>query len=204
MRETRPRPATARLRSHWFKSERPRTAGEVAAAVAFVVWRIAQQVVRNMRRADFEIEAGDPYFDFLAEWLIFLAQAADRVAFERLPDQRVAFTTVVANRVAETLADNQADLLGTAPERDRKSAFIDLFNLRLDDYTDFGRDDYGRMRYLAQKLSHVAGPRDQLWVHEQVMEIEAPAAVDQLCAAIDSLLDPAPRPTRRAGGVSGE
>lgn len=201
---TAARPAGLRVRSHWFKSERPKSVEEIAGAVAFIVWRGAHQALRNMRNADFEIDAGPRYFAFLAEWLIFLAQIADRIAYDRFGDKRPAFTTVVANRLGETLAGNRNDLLGDEPGGDQKSAFIDLFNLRLEDYIDFDGDDYGRMRYLAQRLAQVVGPHDQLWVHEQVMEIEAPQAAALLDGAIRDLLGEVPRRTRGDGSVSGE
>ena len=193
-----------RIKSHWFKSERPKAVAEIAGAVAFIVWRVAQQVLRNMRRADFEINAGPQYFDFLAEWLIFLVQGADRVAFERLGEARVEFTTVLANRVGEMLADNRSDLLADADVAEIKERFIDLLNLRLSDYADFERIDYGCLRFLAGQLAHVVGPRDTVWVHDQVMEIEAPQAVELVERGIDGLLDDAPRQRTPQERVSGE
>lgn len=193
-----------RIKNHWFKSERPKTVPEIAGAVAFTVWRVAQQVLRNMRRADFDIETGPQYFDFLTEWLIFLVQSADRIAFERLGGDRVEFTTVLANRVGEFLADNRSDLLGDATAVDLKGRFIDLLNLRLSDYADFDLIDYGCLRYFAGQLAHVVGPRDTVWVHDQVMEIEAPQAVELIERGISGLLDDAPRPASQRERVSGE
>jgi len=193
-----------RIKNHWFKSERPKTVPEIAGAVAFTVWRVAQQVLRNMRRADFDIETGPQYFDFLTEWLIFLVQSADRIAFERLGEDRVEFTTVLANRVGEFLADNRSDLLGDASAVDLKGRFIDLLNLRLSDYADFDLIDYGCLRYFAGQLAHVVGPRDTVWVHDQVMEIEAPQAVELVERGISGLLDDAPRPASQRERVSGE
>jgi len=199
-----PRPTAVRVRSHWFKSERPKTVEEIAGAVAFIIWRGSHQALRNMRNASFEIDAGPKYFDFLAEWLIFLAQIADRTAYVRFGEKRLGFTTVVANRLGETLAGNRHDLLGDENGADQKSAFIDLFNLRLDDYVDFDQDDFGRTRYLAQKLAQVVGPHDQIWVHEQVMEIEAPQAAVLLNGAILDLLGEAPPRSRASDSMSGE
>lgn len=208
MATTRPgdavaRPARARVRSRWFKSGRARGPEEIGGAIAFIVWRIANQVLRNLRNADFRIDTGEPYFEFLAEWLVYLAQVADRVAYERMGDARLAFTSVVANRLGETLADNRNDLLGPEPAVDRKSAFIDRFNLRLDDYIEFGGDEFGRMRYLADRLTRIAGDQDRVWIHEQVMEIEAPQAALQLGGAMADLMSVAPRRSRasRQGGA---
>jgi len=195
-----------RVRSHWFRSERPKTRAEIAGALAFIAWRVAQQVLRNMRRADFEIDPGPKYFDFLAEWLVFLVHVADCVAWSRFGDAgRVEFTSAMANRLAEIHADNRADLLGPWQARDgagAKEAFIDLLNLRLADYTDFPVQEdadvpYGALRYLADHLSFVVGERDTIWVHEQVMEIEAPQAADTIRRGFRDLRgEGAPRPRR--------
>ncbi|HYB52106.1 MAG TPA: hypothetical protein VED47_13450 [Burkholderiaceae bacterium] len=193
-----------RIRNHWFKSERPKAVAEVAGAVAFIAWRVAQQALRNMRRADFEINAGPQYFDFLTEWLIFLVQCADRTAWARLGEARVEFTTVLANRLGEMLADNRGDLLADAPPAEIKERFIDLLNLRLTDYADFESMDYGCLRYFAGQLAHVVGPRDTVWVHDQVMEIEAPQAIELVERGIEGLLDETPRQRRRQREVSGE
>jgi hypothetical protein len=204
MQISRPGPSPMRIKNHWFKNERPKSVPEIAAAVAFIAWRVAQQVLRNMRRADFDIQAGPKYFDFLSEWLIFLVQSADRTVSERLPGERVEFTTVLANRVGEILADNRSDLLGDAGAAELKDRFIDLLNLRMSDYADFDRIDYGCLRYLAGQLAHVVGPRDTVWVHDQVMEIEAPQAVALLARGIDGLLDDSPRRASRSARMSGE
>src|SRR5512135_3229246 len=102
-----------RVKSNWFRSGREKTPKEIAGAVAFIVWRIAENALKNTRKADFEIAIGPQYFAFLAEFLIFLVQLADRIAFRHFgEDERIAFTTELANRVGENLAENQRDLLG--------------------------------------------------------------------------------------------
>jgi hypothetical protein len=200
-----------RVRSHWFKSERPKTPREIAGAMAFIIWRVTQQALKNMRRADFEIAAGPKYFDFIAEWLIFLSHIADSMVWARIgPEKRIEFTTVLANRVGEIYADNRDELLGPSQSQGAaatKAGFIDLLNLRLTDYGDFEfRDgvDYGCLRYLASQLSAVVGPHDTIWVHEQVMEIEAPQAVETICRSFRDLFGEEPRPVRRRPGVSGD
>jgi hypothetical protein len=204
MQASRAGSSTMRVKNHWFRNERPKAVADIAGAVAFIVWRGAQQVLRNMRRADFDIETGPKYFDFLSEWLIFLVQCADRTAFERLGEARIEFTTVLANRVGEIFADNRNDLLGDASAAEIKDRFIDLLNLRLSDYADFERIDYGCLRYLAGQLAHVVGPRDTVWVHDQVMEIEAPQALEWVERGIGGLLDESPRRGSRSECVSGE
>lgn len=207
------RPPSIRLKSRWFRSERPRGAREVAGAAAFIVWRIAGNVLASMRNADFEIPPGPRYFDFLAEWLVFLVQVSDRVIYTRFDaEQRFEFVCTLANRVAEILTDNRADLLGVAaelPVSAGKDCFIDTLNLRSLDYAEFRFEndeaDYGFRRFLADRLVDVVGERDTVWVHDQVMEIEVPRAVELLRKGLAGLLDEDAPPARRRGvAVSGD
>src|SRR4030067_1924400 len=102
-----------RIKSHWFKSEREKTPQEIAGALAFTIWRIADNALKNPRKANFEIAIGPQYFSFLTEFLIFLVQVADRIAFRRLsPEARFDFTSTLANRVAENYAENHRRLMG--------------------------------------------------------------------------------------------
>lgn len=193
-----------RIKSQWFRPGRPKPVAEIAGAVAFIVWRVAQQVLRNMRQADFEIDIGPKYFDFLSEWLIFLVHSGDRLAHRRLGASRAEFTTALAHRVGEILGDNRNELLGDAQPGQIKDWFIDLLNLRLADYSDFEQVDYGCMRYLAGQLTHVVGPGDTVWVHAQVMEIEAPQAVELIERGFNGLMGDAPRRAERAARMGGE
>jgi hypothetical protein len=202
-----------RIKSQWFRSERPKSTREIASAAAFIAWRVAQNILKNMRRADFEIDPGNQYFDFLAEWLVFLIQIADRIAYEHIGAQlRNDFTSSMANRLGEIIADNRNDLLG-APNSDEdvamfKGRFIDLLNLRSVDYADFdfsdSNIDYGFLRYLADRLTHVLRDRDKVWVHDQVMEIEAPEAVELIRKGMRGLLGEEPKATARRARATGE
>jgi hypothetical protein len=200
-----------RIRNRWFNSERSRGPRDIAGGVAFIAWRVAQQALKNMRQADFEIDPGPRYFAFLAEWLIFLSQIADRLAYSRMTaDDRAEFTGALANRVGDILEENREALLGDAGLEvgSFKGRFIGLFNQRGEDYAahdcpDAG-PDYGFLRLLASELVAVVGEADRVWVHDQVMEIEAPEAAAVLRRAVLGLLGEEPRPPRRGGGVSGD
>lgn len=199
-----------RIKSQWFRSERPRAPGEIASAAAFIAWRIAGNAIASMRRAGFDIEPGRAWFDFLAEWLVFLIQIADRIAFVAMsPADRAEFTSALANRLGEILAENRVDLLAGPEEADGaravKGRFIDLLNLRSNDYADFDYSDeavdYGFLRYLADRLGYAVGERDRIWLHDQVMEIEAPDALALLRRGLTGLLagGPARRRPRAVG-----
>lgn len=189
-----------RIKSNWFNGGREHTPQELAGAVSFVVWRIADNALKNTRKANFEIAVGPQYFAFLAEFLIFLIQVADRIAYRRLtPENRVAFTGALANRVAENYAENHSRLLGDDPGK-IKQRFIDRVNERADGYADF---DYGEdgpsfhfTRYLGYCMNQVMDEKDSGWIIDQMISIGAPEAVEMLEKTLRDLLDTAPRKSR--------
>jgi len=185
-----------RIRTRWFKKSHKRKPGELAGVVAMLIWRIARQSLARMRAADFEIETGTPYFNFLAEWLVFLIQAADRYAFAHFSAaERYEFTSTLSKHLAGTLIDNLDELLGVGDETPEvwKKRFIDMVNRRGGDYAEYEFDkehvDYGFLRQLAHALAKDARAADRLWVHDQVMEIEAPRALDDLRRGVVGLFN---------------
>ena len=190
-----------RIKSNWFKEGRIHTPEELAGSAAFVIWRIADNALKNTRKANFEIAIGPQYFAFLAEFLVFLIQVADRIAYRRLPpEDRIAFTGILANRVAENYAENRSRLLDAQPD-EIKQRFIDQVNQRADGYAEF---DYGEdgpsfsfTRYLGYCMEQVMDERDSYWIIDQMMSIEAPEAVEMVDKTLRNLLDNKPRPPRR-------
>jgi len=196
-----------RIKSHWFKSGREHTPEELAGAIAFTVWRIADNALKNTRKANFEIAVGPQYFAFLTEFLIFLVQVADRIAFRRLsPEARFDFTSTLANRVAETYAENHSRLLGGS-QHECKQQFIDLLNQRADGYADFdySEDDpsFNFSRYLGYCMNQVMDERDSGWIIDQMISIEAPAAAEMTEKTMRDLLNNEPRQPRRHAAAVG-
>lgn len=195
-----------RVKSNWFKAGREKTPQELAGAMAFIAWRIAENMLKNLRRADFEIAVGPQYFAFLTEFLIFIVQVADRIAYQRMDgEQRVLFTSTLANRVANNLAENQQRLLA-CDLAGCKEDFINHLNGRSEDYAEFEFDAHGPsfafLRYFAHSLLEHLDEKDRHWVSDQIMAIEAPEAVSTVEKAMRGLLETEPR-TRRAGSASG-
>lgn len=199
-----------RVKSHWFRSETPKSADEIAGAAAFIVWRIAQNALKTMRAANYELPPGPQYFAFAAEFLAFLTLGADRIAYrEHDAGWRVAFTTALANRVGEILADNEADLLGARTPGEIKRAFVALVNVRAAETAGLDWNEagpaYGFLRFLAHRIADVMQEADKTWSISQVIESEAPEAAETLVRAMAGLLDTTPRARRAgAGGSRGE
>ena len=191
-----------RIKSRWFKDDQPKTAKQSASVMAAITWRLAQNAVKQMRVAQFDIDPGPQYFAFLSEFLVFLIQVADRIAYAQLPGAyRAEFTTALVNRVAEILEENQETLLGAPAERGYKSAFIELFNEESADYATMGYGeagpDFAFLRYLGNRVMDIMVKKDQSWVIDQIMEIEAPQAVTDIQRGMQGLFDSTPRAERR-------
>src|ERR1019366_608045 len=199
-----------RIKSHWFKAGASKTPQQTASALAFIVWRVAQNMLKQMRSAQFDIDVGPQYFAFMREVVVFLIQDVDRMAFDCMPEgTRAEFTTALVRRVAEILEDSENDLLGLpAPGLEsHRTQFIDMFNGLSDDYATFGHGpdgpDFAFVRYLGSRVTALMVAKDRNWALDQIMAIEAPEAVATLRSAMQGVLSTEPRPARRQG-LSGD
>jgi hypothetical protein len=197
-----------RIKSNWFKEGRQRSPQEIADALAFVVSRIADNALKNTRKANFEIEVGPQYLDFLREFLLFLILVADRIAFSKLSaEDRLAFTGNLANRVAETYAENRSRLLAD-DLKECKQHFIDLLNQRAGEYAEFGYDsngpDYGFYRYLAFCIGNILSEEDANWVIDPMISFEAPEAVKMVEKTLRGLYEEEPKQPRRRASSGGD
>jgi hypothetical protein len=197
-----------RIKSNWFKGGRDHTPQEISDALAFVVFRIADNALKNTRKSKFEIEVGPQYFDFLAEFLLFLILSADRIAYLRLSaEDRIVFTGNLANRVAETFAENRSRLL-EENQAYCKQSFIDLLNQRAGEYADFGYDEngpeYGFYRYLAFCIGQIMTEADSGWIIDQMISFEAPEAIQMVEKTLRGLYEAEPKPVRRRAASSGD
>lgn len=199
-----------RIKATWFKPEQAKSPEQRASAVAFIAWRVAVDVVKRLRAAGYEVDAGPAYFGVLRELLVFLLTCADRLAYARLGgEDRVPFTVALVRRVAEILADNEAELLGPPPEGvDYAERLVAQFDALAEHYAEFGwREDDGPdlayRRYLGSRLEALLPEKDRRWVGDQVIDIEAPYAVELLQRAMAGVFSTEPRRSRREA-LSGE
>jgi hypothetical protein len=197
-----------RVKSTWFRQGRSHAPGEVAASLAFIAWRVAQNMLKSMRRADFDIDPGPQYFDFLAEAVVFSVQVAWRLAYPRYDEAgRVAFMTALANRTGEELAENRARLLGDRDAAAIKADFIDLLNRRNAEYAEFGYGpdgpDFAFLRYFATAVAELMPEKDKRWTWDQVMAIEGPEAAATIARSVAGLFGEGPRRARRPAQSEG-
>jgi hypothetical protein len=198
-----------RIKSHWFREGKPKSPEEIAGAAAFIVWRIAQNSMKTMRAARYDLPPGPRYFAFMAEFLAFLTLGADRLAHRRGDEAwRVAYTTAIANRVGEILAENESDLLGAETVGDVKRRYIDQVNACAVECAEFDWSDdgpdYGFLRYLGQRIAAIMSEQDRSWAISQIIEVEAPDAAAMLHRGMAGLLDQSPRQRERGARATGE
>jgi hypothetical protein len=197
-----------RIKSNWFKEGRERSPQVISDALSFVVSHIADNALKNTRKSKFEIEVGPQYMDFLAEFLLFLILSADRIAYLKLSaEDRIIFTGNLANRVAETYAENRSRLLDENLAYCKQS-FIDLLNQRAGEYADFGYDengpDYGFYRYLAFCIGEIMTEADSGWIIDQMISFEAPEAIQMVEKTLRGLYEEEPKKPRRRTAAGGD
>jgi hypothetical protein len=195
-----------RVKSQWFRPGRPRTPEDVAGALAFITWRVAQNMLKSMRRADFDIDPGPQYFDFLAEAVAYAVQVAWRLIHPRYDDAgRATFMTTLANRTGDELAENRSRLLGAEEPAAIKARFIELLNRRNEEYAEFGfgpdGPDFAFLRYFATVVSELMPDKDKRWTWDQVIAIEGPEAAATVTKSVAGLFDETPRRPRRAAAA---
>jgi hypothetical protein len=193
-----------RIKSRWHKSNKPRSMQQTASVMAFIIWRLALNALKRMRDEQYDIDPGPQYFAFLGELLIFLIQIADRIAYQSLDAlQRSEFTSALAIRTAEILEENQNDLQGRLDAGSYKGRFIALLNELSSVYAEFeytaAGPDFAFLRYLGNRVMDIMVQKDRHWVIDQIMAVEAPAAVADVQKSMRSLLDVQQQPPSAAG-----
>jgi len=204
--------AKLRIKSQWFRDGGAKTPQQNASAMAFITWRVAQNTLKQMRTARFDIEIGPQYFAFTHEVLVFLTQVIDRMAYGRMNDaERAEFMIALVQRVAQILQDNEDGLMGVpaAGQASHYEQFIDLFNELSEHYADFGFDasgpDFAFVRYLGHRIEALMPQKDQRWVVDQIMASEVPDALDMIQRGMDGVLSTKARPRRAShAGISGD
>ncbi len=188
--------AGIRIKTKWFKKDgEAKDAGETASVLALIMWRLADKFTANLSKADYDIVTPQRGFILLAEFLAFEVQFADRLAYNRIDDaSRAAFIQALAKRLAEIMEENIRDVAPHDDEGyDYQAGFIDLLNRRLTDYATFEMTDekpgFATLRYLGNRIHEVMEKRDQPWIIDQIMEIEAPEAVESIKKAMRGLLE---------------
>ncbi len=181
----------ARIRTRWHNKSKPKSVETIAGAMGMNVWKMASGTANKMYNEGFNFKSNAQLLDLIGEFVIFLIQLSDRIAYEELDtEQRQRFTQALASHLIGTMVENQIEELG--PNDAYQEAFIEKLNHHLDGYSEFsaasGDPSYQMLRYLGTLADQVMGGSDNKWVIEHVMEVEAPVLVKQLKEGMAKLL----------------
>lgn len=178
-----------RLKSKWFREDKPRTTEELAGAVAYIQWQIAIDRIKHLEGQGYYIDLPMRTISTIGEFLAFLSHLSDRAAFNVYDQEgRDKFVSAMVKRLTEMLEDNLSDARDTSQG---KADFVNMFNQRFSEYAEFAFDgfepSYGAYRCFGHNVANVLGEQHNRWVVEQVIEIEAPEAFSTLKRALGNL-----------------
>jgi hypothetical protein len=178
-----------RIKNRWQKNAKPKSLDEIASSTAFICWKLARNGVENLINEKFLLHEKDKLFNVIFEYIAFLVQITDRLMFEKMQqNERQIFITVLVMYLAGHMQENKEDKFGKG---DYKRPFIDDINQRFEDYSEFGFEEgepgFNFLRYFGEKISHLLGEKDEKWVISQMVEIEAPEALEGLTKSLDNL-----------------
>ena len=122
------------IKSRWNKRAKEQSLENIAGALGFISWEIATNGVLELENKGYQTDSNAHRLQIIGEFLAFLLQVADRLAYEQLEqEERQRFITALALYIADTYVENQHDVLG---EGEYRQAFIDLLNQRSDNYAE--------------------------------------------------------------------
>lgn len=182
-----------RVKTVWFKKvgdvPSPEKTGSVLAST---VWRLSDAVVINLSKADYDIITPQRGFRIIGEMVAFLSHISDRMLHGRIEEpQRAALMQALGMRLAEVMAENIVAVTGD-DGFDYKTNFLQFLNRRAGEYAQFEFDptkpNFSVLRFLGHCLLEIMEERDQPWVIDQIMELEAPQAIETLQKTVDGLI----------------
>ncbi len=178
-----------RVKTVWFKNAGGRSAAEVASVLASTIWRLADNTVSNLSKADCDIVTPERGIRVLGEVAAFLLHMSDRMVYRRVSDEeRAQLIQSAGRRLAEIMRDNIREMVGE-DGFDYRANFIDLVNRRAEDYSTFecapDKPSFPLLRYLGLAVRELMLDSDKPWVADQIMDIQAPEALGTLKRTLD-------------------
>ena len=183
------RPSVGLIKTRWRNKKAP-TLAERAGVIGANIWKIALEIYKHLEKDGFKFGSDRQVTIILTEFIAFLIQMTDRLAYGKLSDaDRATLINAVSGHLATTLENNQLDLLGPG---DYRAPFIQTLNDRFEDYARFeyiARDPgFACLRYFGDKVSDAMAASDNKWVIEQMMEVEAPEMVRVIKKLVDEVV----------------
>ncbi len=180
-----------RVKSKWSKKDKTHSVEEIGGALAFIAWRIGQNILLSMENNDYQTDTQLQRLNIIEELLAFTIHIIDRMTIERFSDEdRQRFMTELVMKTAKHMEDNKRDIIGPG---EYKQSYIDLVNQRMNDYADFNYDEesggpsFPMRRFFGDRVAVQMGEKNRKWVADQMIEVEAPEILDALKKAVPNL-----------------
>ena len=177
-----------------------------ATALAYLSWRIALGKAKQLHVDDYIYSADEQRTGVIREYLCFLVHISDRLVFPSLnADERQRFVGTLGRETARHYQRNLEDVFGR--NKNYSEDYISTLNARISEYAEYQFDDgapgYQMLRALGHRILDLMG-EDQTnrWVIDQTMDIDAPAAVEELKRGLDNLFGSATALSLPAGWQS--
>jgi hypothetical protein len=180
-----------RVKTSWFREgEDGHGPEDQASAIAVTLWKLADKAVINLSNADYDIITPQRGFTLLAELIAYMVHMVDRMVHGRIVDEeRAELIGALGVKMAEILEDNIHSVVGDH-DHPYVEAILNKFNQRWSDYAGFDFDpenpDFVVKRYLANCIREVMEARDQSWIADQIIEIEAPAFISPIKKQVEA------------------
>ena len=182
-----------RIKSRWNK-DHDHSLEEIAGALAFISWRLAQSKAINLHGEDFIYENDRQRMDVIIEYLVFQLQIIDRLAKQELElsdGDRQQLIIAVARKQGEIIQDNSQDLFGPG---DYIQPFFERINQRAGEYAEFSYTadgpSYPFLRHLGYEIQQIMGDsQENRWVIDQVMDKDGPEVDRKIAPAMRDLFD---------------
>ncbi len=181
-----------RMKTHWH-NEKERSLDELASAVGLMIWKVSANRLLEMENIGFMTHSNMQRLAIIGEFLAFLLQSTDRLAFQRLEDQdRNIFINALAKHLIRAFVENQIDLFGQG--ENYQGFFTDFLNQRAEEYAELGFvGDEAQLDFLRhfglqieKLLSNTA--ENKHWIVQHVIELDAPQAIKSIRQTLDGLL----------------
>jgi hypothetical protein len=181
-----------RMKTHWH-NEKERSLDELASAVGLMIWKVSANRLLEIENIGFMTHSNMQRLAIIGEFLAFLLQSTDRLAFQRLEEQdRNIFINALAKHLIRAFVENQIDLFGQG--EDYQGFFTDFLNQRAEEYAELGFvGDEAQLDFLRhfglqieKLLSNTA--ENKHWIVQHVIELDAPQAIKSIRQTLDGLL----------------
>ena len=180
-----------RIRDRWPARDNSVSIEENAGALAYVCWQVALDGTKQLHAQKFDYRDDAQRVAIITEYLVFLIHICDRVCATQLqPDEREIFVIKLMQVCAGHLHRNAEEILGPG---DYAETFMDTFNARSKDFSQCkyvnGGPGYSLLRAFGAQIQQLMGnSQTNRWVMDQVTEISAQNAVDQVQKSIRNIL----------------